>query len=453
MSPRRGPHRTGQGKTPPAPGGRGVAAKALQRVLDQGQALDQALDQELDALDSGPDRALARRLSYSVLRDWPAVQGLTAQLLQRAPARRDRLVLFVIAVALAELRDGREPAHAVVHSAVNESRSLGLGRLSGLVNAVLRRYLRESDELTRELGDNPVTRFGHPSWLIKAIRVDWPDDWEALLEQSNLPPPLWLRVNQRYWSRDEALRALREAGFEARIPDQTLPDALLLSQRARISELPGFAEGSLSIQDGAAQLTAEYLALEDGQRVLDACSAPGGKAAHVLERVDVKLTAIDLDRQRLDRVGQTLDRLGLAAELVAADGTRPDDWWDGKPFDRILIDAPCSATGVIRRHPDIRWLRKAADIPRLVETQRELLQGLWPLLAPGGILVYSTCSILAAENAEQAQAFIESRDDCEPIDHPHFPGREQRYGRQILPGDGDLDGFYHVALRRLQRGP
>jgi len=436
----------------PNTGGRPAAARSLKQVLDHGQSLDLALEQQLQHIDHGPDRALTRRLAYAVLRDWPAVQSLIAMLVQRPPDRRDRLVLFIIAVALAELREAREPAHAIVHSAVESSRILGLARLSKLVNAVLRRYLREQADLTEALGDDSVIRTGHPGWLIRAIGQDWPGQQLEILANNNLPPPLWLRVNRRYWTREQAQAALQAAGFDARIPDLPLPDALVLKRRAKISELPGFSEGGLSIQDGAAQLTFDYLALEDGLRVLDACSAPGGKAAHILERVDVDLLALDIDRERLKSVAETWSRLGLEARLAqadAADVAGQHDWWDGRPFDRILIDAPCSATGVIRRHPDIRWLRKPSDVEQLVNTQKALLNALWPLLAPGGILVYSTCSILASENQRQAHAFIKSREHCEPIDHAELPGRQQTYGRQILPGDDDLDGFYHLALRRL----
>ena len=429
--------------------GRAAAARSIKQVLDHGQSLDQALADALEGVSAGPDRALARRLAHTVLRDWPAVQGLTSRLIQRPPARRDRLVLFIIAVGLAELRQAREPAHAIVHSAVECTRLLGLARLAKLVNAVLRRYQRETDAMNQTLGDSEVIRSGHPGWLIRAISRDWSEQSAEILDQNNQPPPLWLRVNRRYWTRQAAFDALAEAGFLPELPQLALPDGIRLARRARISELPGFLEGGLSVQDGAAQLTADYLELSDGLRILDACSAPGGKAAHILERVDAELLAVELDGQRLATVRDTLDRLNLEARLLEADASKPDCWWDGQAFDRILIDAPCSATGVIRRHPDIRWLRKATDIERLVETQRRLLDALWPLLAPGGILVYSTCSILTAENRRQAEAFIESRNDCESIDHPEMPGRAQAAGRQILPGDHHLDGFYHVALRRL----
>lgn len=430
-------------------GGRLAAARALSQVLDHGRSLDPALTDSLAELSASPDRALARRLAHAVLRDWPAIQTLTSRLLHRPPARRDRLLLFVVAVALAELRDGREPERAVVHSAVESARAGGLARLSGLTNALLRRFLRERAALEADLAESEPVRYGYPAWLIDAIRHDWPAEWASVLAEGNRPPPLWLRVNQRYWTLAEARQALIDGGHEVELPDKALPDALCLPRRARISDLPGFAEGGLSVQDGAAQLTADYLALSDGLRVLDACSAPGGKAAHLLERADVDLTAVELDGQRLDRVATSLERLGLRARLIVGDASQPRDWWDGQPFDRILIDAPCSATGVIRRHPDIRWLRQPADIEALVKTQARLLSALWPLLAPGGILVYATCSILAAENVRQGQAFLESHDHCEAIDHAELPGRACAVGRQILPGDHDLDGFYHLAVRRL----
>lgn len=426
-----------------------AAARALQQVLDDGKSLDTALPPLLSYLSDGPDRALARRLCHRVLRDWPAVNGLIAKLLTRPPARRDRLIWFVLAIGLAELREGREPDRAIVHSAVDVAREAGMGRLGGLVNAVLRGFLRRRDSLENELGDSPSVIFGYPGWLIEQVRKDWSDEWQAILEAGNQPPPLWLRVNRRHWSRDQALASLASAGFDARCADQGLPDALRLDQRARISDLPGFAEGGLSVQDAAAQLAVDYLQLADGQRVLDACAAPGGKTTHILERADVELTALDVEAQRLDRVGEALDRLDLEATLAHGDAASPAGWWDGRPFDRILIDAPCSATGVIRRHPDIRWLRKATDIDALVATQADILDALWPLLAPGGILVYATCSVLARENECQARAFLESHEQFAIIDHAELPGRACSPGRQILPGEDDLDGFYYLAMRRL----
>ncbi len=430
---------------------RWLAARACLGVLDRGQALDGVLSDLLQSLESSRDRSLGRRLAHAVLRDWPALNHLLGQLLERTPRRRDRPVWFVLAVGLAELRQAREPAPAVVHAAVESIRLAGLGRLSGLVNGVLRQFIRRRSELEGALPDDPVIRHGYPNWLIRLLQEDWPDDWIRILEQGNQPPPLWLRVNRHYWTRDEACRALIEAGHACRAPDE-LPDAICLKQRAAVSRLPGFVEGGLSVQDGAAQMVVEYLDPGDGDRVLDACSAPGGKSAHILERADVELTAVDIDPERLADVASTLERLRLSARLVAGDATRPEDWWDGQPFDRILIDAPCSATGVIRRHPDIRWLRSQADIQALVRTQTLMVDKLWPLLAPGGILVYSTCSVLAAENRLQAQSLVERHDALEVLEHDELPGRPQRPGRQLLPGDRDLDGFYHLAVRRLHAG-
>ncbi len=423
-----------------------VAARALQRVLDQGRALDEALGIGLVDLASGRDRALARRLAHGVLRDWPRLGDLLGTLVERRPARRDRLVWFLLAVGLTELRDAREPDHAVVHAAVEAARAGGLARLSGMVNAVLRGYRRRQSELEAALdNDDPVRRYGYPGWLIEALRRDWPEEWQAILEAGNQPPPLTLRVNRRYWDLDQAREALEGQGIGARaLPD--CPDALVLARRASISDLPGFAEGGLSVQDGAAQRTADYLRLNDGLRVLDACAAPGGKAAHILERAAVDLTALDIDADRIGGVADNLARLGLEANTRVGDATRPEAWWDGRAFDRILIDAPCSATGVIRRHPDIRWLRQADDIAALAATQRALLEALWPLLAPGGILVYATCSVLAAENHRQMAQFMERHDQarlCEPTGGPERPGR------QILPGETDLDGFYHCVVERL----
>ena len=437
--------------TPTGARPRWLAARAAAAVLDRGESLDAQSAGHLAELDQARDRALARRLTHALMRDWPAVNALVSQLLKRPPVRRDRLVHFILAVALAELREAREPPRAVVHAAVEAVRMAGLSHLSGLVNGVLRNYLRASDAFLSLLPEDAVHRFGYPAWLVERIQRDWPDDWSSVLAAGNDPPPLWLRVNRGHWTRAEAALALAEAGFETRAPPE-LPDALQLMQRAAIRQLPGFAEGGLSVQDAAAQLTLAYVQPEAGQRILDACAAPGGKAAHLLECAEVDLTAVELDATRLARTAETLDRLGLRARLIQADAACPDEWWDGQPFDRILLDAPCSASGVIRRHPDIRWLRRAADIDPLVDLQQRLLAALWPLLKPGGMLVYVTCSILKAENVWQASRFLELHADARAIEPASLPGRAQGPGRQILPGDDGMDGFYHVAFERLCAG-
>lgn len=430
-------------------GPRWLAAQACRAVLDRGQAMDEALASVLNDLEQARDRALVRRLANGVMRDWPALDFVVRNLLERPMKSGDRIVFFLLAVAVHELRDGREPDHAVVHAAVAAAAGFRGGRLRGLVNGVLRNFLRCRERLEAGISDDPVLRTGYPRWLIERIGADWMDERDAILDAGNRPPPLWLRVNRRHWSREQARQALAEAGVEATAP-RPFPDALVLDRRAPVSDLPGFEHGGLSVQDGAAQLVVEYLALCDGQRVLDACAAPGGKSAHILERADVALTAVDIDPDRVARTRATLSRLGLSARVFAGDATRPDQWWDGERFDRIVIDAPCSATGVIRRHPDIRWLRREADIAELVRMQRTLLDALWPLLNPGGILVYATCSILAEENTEQARTFLERQTNARTIEATDLPGRPVQPGRQMLPGDDGCDGFYYFAAGRVQ---
>lgn len=427
---------------------RQAAAQAVKAVLDDGSALDAALARLLEPLADARDRSLARRLSHGVLRDWPALDWLIGQLVDKPLKGRNRVLHFLIAMALHEMRDGREPDHAVVHAAVAAGRRLSGQKMTGLVNGVLRNFGRRRVGLQDEMPDTPVFRYGYPAWLVRSIEAERGDSTEAILAAGNQPPPLWLRVNRRRISREDYLGRLTAEGLEARISDG-MADALVLTDRVAVSRLPGFADGLVSIQDGAAQLAVDYLDLSDGQRVLDACAAPGGKSAHILERHDVDLTALDIDPERLARVGSGLERLGLAARLVEGDAARPDDWWDGHRFDRILIDAPCSATGVIRRHPDIRWLRRPGDLQRLVATQREIIDALWPLLKPGGILVYATCSFMKAENDEQARAFLERHADARGIDNTDMPGRPAEPGRQILPGEHGCDGFYYLAARRL----
>lgn len=426
-----------------------MAAQACLAVLDRGRALDEALAPLLANFDDGRDRALVRRLTHGVMRDWPALDFLGRKLLERPLQSRDRVIYFLLAVALHELRDGREPERAVVHSAVEAAGQFRHGRYRGMVNGVLRNFQRQREQLEAGLADDPVRASGYPRWLIERINADWPLERCQILEAGNAVPPLWLRVNRRHWTREAALAALAAAGYCARVP-AGFPDALVLDERAAVSQLPGFSAGGLSVQDGAAQLVVEELALRDGLRVLDACAAPGGKSAHVLERAEVELTALDLDAQRLARVADNLERIGLCAELVAGDASCPEQWWNGVPFDRILLDAPCSATGVIRRHPDIRWLRRRSDIDALLETQRRMLDALWPLLKPGGILVYATCSIMVAENAGQIRSFLERHSDAQVIDHSELPGRAVEPGRQLLPGDEDCDGFYCLAARRMR---
>lgn len=425
------------------------AARALFGVLDQGHNLTELLEGLDRKLGAARDRAQVRRRCNRVLRDWPALNWRVEQLLDKPLARKSRLAHFILASAIDELIEGREPAPAVVHATVAATREAGLPHLAGLTNAVLRNFQRRATELAQAMPDDPVLRWGYPGWMLDRIKADWPDDWQAVVEAGNRPPPVWLRTNRRRTT-TEALQALfAENGIDSR-REPGLADALKLDHPAAISELPGFSEGLFSIQDAGAQAAADLLDLQPGQRVLDACAAPGGKAAHILERADVELVAVELDPRRAGRIDESMARVGVQGEIVIGDASRPADWWDGRGFDRILVDAPCSATGVMRRHPDIRWLRRAADIDSLLALQDALLGALWPLLEPGGLLVYSTCSILAAENRERGQSFLETHTDAGIRDSGPPASRPMAPGHQILPGDLDRDGFYYLVLERLR---
>ena len=413
---------------------RAAAAELNLRVLRDGQSLDAALA----AVPSLPerDRGFLAALAYGSLRWHHRLQWQVDQLLTRKLARRDAVLGSLLRTALFELQQLRVPDHAAVSSAVEASRRLGLGRAKGLINAVLRRFLRERAALDARLSSEPVAQYSHPAWMIDRLRQDWPNRWRELLEANNQPAAMWLRVNVLRTSRDAYLRELQAAGIAAHAPHEPVSAISLDSPRAT-AHLPGFEAGVVSVQDAAAQLAAEYLDLKPGLRVLDACAAPGGKTAHMLEICpDLReLCAIDADAARLSVVRENLARLGLKARLVCADARQADAWWDGRPFERILLDAPCTALGIIRRHPDIKVLRQAADIEPAVQRQAELLRSLWPTLAVGGRLVYATCTVLRAENHSQIQDFLVANRDARLASE-----------RQLFPGEANMDGFYYACL-------
>lgn len=429
---------------------RAAAARAVAAVA-RGRSLDPALAAEQAALGSREDRALAAALAYGVLRDRWLLETLAAALWQRPPKP---VLAALILVGLHQLRSMRVPEHAAVHATVAAADLLGHSRGRGLVNALLRRYQREAAQLESALDDSPAVRQSHPDWLVAHLRRDWPRRWSELLVAGNRPAPMTLRVNRRRAMPAAYREALAAAGTDAR-PHAFAPDALVLDTPRPVEELPGFAEGQVSVQDAAAQLAGPLLDPRPGQRVLDACAAPGGKAAHCLEfadgGTDCELLAVDSDGERLKAVDETFARLGLTGATRRADATRPGDWWDGRPFDRILLDAPCTGTGVIRRHPDIKWLRREADVAALATRQRALLEALWPLLAPGGRLVYATCSVLRAEGAEVVGGFLAGTADAaeEPIDAEW--GEAEAVGRRIPTGEADMDGFYYARLAKAQR--
>ncbi|MBX3689133.1 16S rRNA (cytosine(967)-C(5))-methyltransferase RsmB [Dokdonella sp.] len=434
---------------PPAAGVavRVAATRVLGEVAFDGVSLRAALPPAQAKFADPRDRALLAASVFAATRWWLRLTAALDLLMDKPLPQRARSVRALLVLGCAQIGVLGQPDYAVVGACVDATRSLGQAPFAGLVNAVLRRYARERGVLEAQLDADAVTRSAHPHWLIEAITRDWPQQAEAILAANNLEAPLTLRVNRRRAQRDELLAQLAAAGIEANAPAQ-LPDAIVLAESRDVSQLPGFAQGAFSVQDGAAQCVADLLDARDGLRVLDACAAPGGKAAHLLERARVDLVALDHDARRLARVGENLARLGLAAKLVHGDASAPAAWWDGRAFERILVDAPCSASGIIRRQPDIKLHRRAGDIAALAATQRGILDALWPLLAPGGHLLYATCSILREENEQVLAAFLAGHDDARAVPLPVRLGQVAGVGRQRLPGEGGMDGFFYGLLEK-----
>ncbi len=432
---------------------RATAARALAAVLTRNRYLEAALEEALAQEHSEPNRALVQQLAYGTLRRYYELAGLAARLLaRRALKPKDSDIHALLLIGLYQLRHMGVATYAAVDQTVEAARVLGKPWAAALLNACLRAALHRRATLEEAVARDPVMRFSHPAWLIEAIRRAYPSHWEAILEANNTQPPLVLRVNARRLTRAEYLAELARAGIGARA-HPLVESAVELEASMPVARIPGFAEGLVSVQDAAAQLAAFRLEIPppgQGMRVLDACAAPGGKSAHLLERgPEIELVALERDPRRLPLLAANLRRLGLEgrARLVVGDAASPASWWDGRPFDRILIDAPCSATGVIRRHPDVKWRRRPGDLPRLAETQDRLLAGLWPLLKPGGKLLYVTCSILPEENEARIAAFLSRQGDAR--ERPLAPpGLERPHGRQCLPGEGGMDGFYYACLEK-----
>jgi len=418
-----------------------AAGQALDSVA-HGQALDEAL-RELPRETEAAERAAAQDIAYTACRRLNLLDALAARLLAKPNSALDGLVR----AALSELISHPERAHAVVDQAVTATAGIKRGAFKGVVNAVLRRFLRERDELLESLAEDEALRLQYPAWWIARLRAAYPEPGlaEGIMASGNQRPPMTLRVNRRRSSVESYAAALADAGIAA---TQTGPDALQLQRPLPVARLPGFAAGEISVQDLGAQSAAYLLDVHDGMRVLDACAAPGGKAAHLLELADCDLLALDRDAARLKNVDDNLARLGLAARCEAADAARPADWWDGKPYDRVLLDAPCTASGIIRRHPDGKWLKRAADLGQLVAIQRQLLDALWQVLRPGGKLLYATCSVFPEENARQIEAFLSAHANARVLaaDLP-APFALGHQNGQLLP-DQRHDGFYYALLEK-----
>jgi 16S rRNA (cytosine967-C5)-methyltransferase len=432
---------------------RSLAAHAVARVLREGVTLDVALHHALAG--AAPNLAPSvRSLSYGAVRGYFRHEAILGRLLSQPVRSLEPYVRALLSVALYELEDARTPQYAVVDAAVTTAKATDALRASGLINAVLRRYLRERETLDADIARNPVTRHAAPIWLGDRYRADWPVRWTQLLAAGDTQAPMWLRINRRKATTESYLETLRLAGLNARV-DARVPLAVALDVPLDVHDLPGFADGVVSVQDLGAQCVAFPLALLPGMRVLDACAAPGGKTALIAEhQPDLEsLLALDVDPQRALRITENLQRGQLAARVAIGDASAPDGWWDGVAFDRILLDAPCSALGVIRRHPDIRLRKSPAEIDKLPLLQARLLTALWRTLKVGGRLVYATCTVTRSENRDVIAAFLEGTPDARIVPAatwvgwPGF-GEDDGFGRQILPGEAGADGFYYAALSK-----
>jgi 16S rRNA (cytosine967-C5)-methyltransferase len=422
-----------------------LAARAVARVLD-GATLSAALASVDDA---GKGRAFVQELAYGTLRHWGTLSAIVARLAAKPIA--DAHVRTLLAVALYQLAHARAPSFAVVDRAVEAVALLGRPAAKGLVNALLRRYLRERESVDEAIAHDPVARWSHPRWWIERVQRDHPAHWQTILAAGNARPPLALRVNARRATREALLDTLRAAGIGAEAQGE---HGLIVDPPRPVTELPGYAEGLFAVQDLGAQLSAPLLDVADGMRVLDACAAPGGKTTHLLERADAEVTAIDADEARLARVRENLARLRLddrRVRVLRGDATDPSAWWDGCAFDRVLADVPCSASGVVRRHPDGKWLRRPADIAAFAAQQDRILDAVWPLVAPGGKLLYATCSVFAEENEARVAAFVARHPDAlrETLTFPPGVAHE---GGQLLPSaeatGHNQDGFHYARLRK-----
>jgi 16S rRNA (cytosine967-C5)-methyltransferase len=452
---------------------RTIATQILTQVLKERHSLSDCLETHLPSLNDARDRALAQALCYGVLRWLPRLEALLEHLLRKPLEEKDCDIKALLLIGFYQQMHLRIPPHAAIAATVEVTRTLKKPWATKLVNAILRRFQRQQEPLLTDIDKNISTKLAHPPWLLKRLQRDWATQWEAIVQANNTHPPLTLRVNARHKSRENYLKYLDEANvaaepthhtaygitleknpsFEVREKGITSSEGrekgITSREKGGISHLPGFTQGWVSVQDGAAQLAAQLLDVPAGARVLDACAAPGGKTAHLLEHYTIdKLLALDNQPARLQRLAETLRRLQLSAEWRCANAAKPDTWWDGQFFDRILLDVPCSGSGVIRRHPDIKYLRLPRDITTLAAQQKRLLERLWPLLKQGGKLLYVTCSVFSEENHLQIQNFLATQTDAYETEIVADWGHAQPVGRQILPGENNLDGFYYACLSK-----
>lgn len=420
-----------------------IAARVLARVLQDGQSLTTALDSS-SPTDSPKDKAFVQAICYGVCRQYHRLDFILSQLLDKPV--KDSEIKALALVGLYQLSFMRVKTHAAVSetiSAIPKKKQWA----KGLLNALLRRYLREQETLEAQANQNHCAAVSHPDWLIQRVEHDWSDHAAQIFHENNQQPPMVLRVNLARTERDAYLQRLVEQGITGTAVD-FCPSAIVLYKPVAVELLPEFAEGWVSVQDTAAQLAASLLDVRAGQRVLDMCAAPGGKTAHIFESQPLlkELVAVDSEANRMQRVQENCQRLKLSPTLIVGDAAQPDSWWDGQSFERILVDAPCSALGVIRRHPDIKLLRRPEDIAVLQGLQRDILNAAWSMLASGGVLLYATCSILKQENEQQIHDFLATHPDATELPINADWGIAATHGRQILTGTASMDGFYYARL-------
>lgn len=422
---------------------RADAATVLFQILEEGQSARECLPL-IQAQHKDQDKAWLQEMVYGVLRHLPILQFWLRQLLDKPLKNRFKIVEHLIMLGFYQLAFSRVSQHAAVSETVAANQPLNTIAMKGLVNAILRNFIRE--ELATKPAPNDQIASGLPKWLYKKLGAAYTNDLPTLLENMQIKAPIWLRVNSQKTSHTEFGEALNKANIEFDTSENHTY-GVILKKGHDVTSLPGFDLGWFAVQDGAAQLAAEYLSAQVGDSVLDCCAAPGGKTCHIIElQPQIKdITALELNAVRAQRISENFERLGHSGKIVTGDASQPDTWWDGNQYDRILLDAPCSATGIIRRHPDIKWLRKAKDIDVLVELQKQILDQVWLLLKPGGTLLYATCSILPEENQQQISQFIERTTNA-TLDERFCNDATDIPGRQISPGDQQMDGFYYARL-------
>lgn len=424
---------------------RAASAGIIKQVI-AGKSLNQVMPSILPKV-AERDRPLVQQLCYGTLRQQPRLEGILKQLLDKPLRAKDGDVFALLLMGLYQLDDMRVPDHAAVAETVGASRALKKPWAKGLINALLRRYLREREELAETL--DAAARYAHPTWLYQKIYQQWPEQAESIVQANNGQPPMSLRVNALKTTADDYLERLASEGIRASLCEHS-PCGVRLDQPMDVALIPGFAEGDVSVQDEAAQMAALILDAQPQERILDACSAPGGKACHIIEtqpELD-ELVAADVDEQRLVKVTENLQRLKLTATVQRVDAAEPKESFQPESFDRILVDAPCSASGVIRRHPDVKILRRPEDIAEMAEQQLHILKGLWPLLKPGGSLLYATCSIFEEENSGVVEKFLQSNPNAahhECIDSGLI---QKPYGQQLLPNINGGDGLFYAMLQK-----